>query len=156
MRKIAYIIYAIISFTICFLVSFVYYSAKAAPPTVYDIGGIKVSCPIAQLVMGNVDGMGESRRGIISLDIRILREKPVVQTFVFMHECGHQYNGGSEYSADCFAVKHGVYFDWLKQSDLAKICDSFGGPATLSHPGGPARCRALYTCYNKWYHKRWD
>ncbi len=42
-----------------------------------------------------------------------------VKLFVYAHECGHQFIGRDEAAADCFGIKRGRRYGWLKEEGLA-------------------------------------
>lgn len=75
------------------------------------------------------------------------KAKPVVQLYIFYHECGHTQidGGGTELRADTWATKFGVEQGWLKTDDDYKaVCASWGdAPAAGEHPSGKTRCAHL-------------
>lgn len=93
--------------------------------------------------------LGLAARGVLVFNPRELnRWSDTVRLFVYHHECGHQKIGGSEFGADCWAVKQGVRDGWLTTDGLAQVCRSFGnGPATSTHPSGASRCASLSRCF---------
>lgn len=89
--------------------------------------------------------MGQS----VILNPRLLNRHPgAVRLFVFAHECGHHIVGGSELSADCYAVGRGVKEGWLTADGLKAVCRSFNdAPETPTHPSGQRRCTNLDRCF---------
>lgn len=78
----------------------------------------------------------------------LARYSPVVQLFVFHHECGHHRVGESELKADCWAAETGVRDGWLDRNGLANICRSFeNAPESATHPSGQHRCANLDRCF---------
>jgi hypothetical protein len=76
------------------------------------------------------------------------RENPIVQLFVFHHECGHHRVGASELGADCWAIGRGVRDGWLNSQGLSNVCESFGNaPETSTHPSSRRRCANLDRCF---------
>jgi hypothetical protein len=73
--------------------------------------------------------------------------KPVVQLYIFYHECGHTQidGGGTELRADTWATKFGVEQGWLDtEEDYKAVCASWGdAPASPPHPSGKTRCAHL-------------
>jgi len=71
-----------------------------------------------------------------------------VKLWIFSHECGHQFRGPDEETADCFAVQRGRREGWLTPEGLEEVC-SFISPAksTMMHFAGPHRCEAMRKCY---------
>jgi hypothetical protein len=86
---------------------------------------------------------------LLVINPNLLRRHPeTVRLFVFYHECGHHHVGGSEFSADCWAVDRGVREGWLDKTGLVGVCRSFGNaPETPTHPSGARRCRNLDRCF---------
>jgi hypothetical protein len=120
------------------------------------LAGREVSCPIPRFntlakihsVSGNATGGGEAAAGgeHIFLNMPMLKKAPpVVQWFIFYHECGHLQidGGGTELRADTWGTKFGVEQGWLKtEEDLQHICDSWeGAPAIGEHPSAATRCK---------------
>ena len=71
-----------------------------------------------------------------------------VKQWIFAHECGHQFRGPDEETADCFAVQRGRRQGWLTTSGLDEIC-KFISPAKgdSMHFSGSHRCEAMRQCY---------
>jgi hypothetical protein len=96
-------------------------------------------------------GIAMPDRRLLVINPKLLSSHPkTVRLFVFQHECGHHHVGGSELSADCWAVRRGVSDGWLDRAGLAQVCRSFGGaPATATHPSAERRCRNLDMCFTR-------
>lgn len=92
---------------------------------------------------------GGAIKGMIILNPRKLSKIPKsVRLYIYAHECGHQYVGGDETAADCYAVKRGRVQGWLSPSGLTEICNFFSSNAgDFAHQPGPVRCRAMRACY---------
>jgi len=115
------------------------------------IGGVKMSCHAAQVVVNNdVPGPGFSVPGLLMFGPRYLRTyPPLVQRLIFMHECGHQYVGTDENAADCYAVTAGKRQGWLTPKGLAQACKALWHTQSDGvHLAGPERCDALKQCYD--------
>jgi hypothetical protein len=86
---------------------------------------------------------------LLVMNPTLLRRQPeTVQLFVFYHECGHHHVGGSEFGADCWAVRRGVQEGWLDRPGLGQVCKSFGNaPDTPTHPSGARRCANIDKCF---------
>lgn len=124
--------------------------------TSVELSGRVVSCPIARYKIpaqiyaaksSSDTGGGEAASGGtgIWLNYPMLKKTPpVVQWFIFYHECGHLQidGGGTELRADTWATKFGVEQGWLKtEEDLQHVCDSWeGAPAIGVHPAASTRC----------------
>jgi hypothetical protein len=71
-----------------------------------------------------------------------------VKLWIHAHECGHQYRGPDEETADCFAVQRGRRYGWLTPEGLEEVC-RFISPAKgdSMHFSGSHRCEAMRRCY---------
>ena len=115
------------------------------------VGGTKVSCYAAKTIIKDkrVPGPGYASQGVIYLGPQYLKAYPaVVQRFIFLHECGHQYVGTDETAADCWATKIGKRQGWFSEGGVNSVCKAFwntqGGQF---HLPGPQRCQALKQCF---------
>lgn len=115
------------------------------------VGGAKVSCYAAKTIIKDkrVPGPGYASQGVIYLGPQYLSAYPaVVQRFIFLHECGHQYVGTDETAADCWAAKIGKRQGWFSEAGVSSVCKAFwntqGG---TFHLPGPERCQALKQCF---------
>ncbi len=71
-----------------------------------------------------------------------------VKLFIYAHECGHQFIGRDEGAADCFGVKRGRRYGWLKEEGLAQVCDFISKlKGDADHAAGPKRCNKMRMCY---------
>jgi hypothetical protein len=114
------------------------------------VAGRSLRCPNTRAVLDSqLPNLGLAARGVVVFNPRLLnRQTDTVRLFVFHHECGHHYVGGSETGADCWAVKQGVRQGWLNREGLAQVCRSFGNaPETPTHPSGASRCASLDQCF---------
>jgi len=68
--------------------------------------------------------------------------------WIYAHECGHQFRGPDEETADCFAVQRGRRQKWLTAEGLEEVC-RFIAPAKgdSMHFSGSHRCEAMRKCY---------
>jgi hypothetical protein len=71
-----------------------------------------------------------------------------VKQWIYAHECGHQFRGPDEETADCFAVQRGRRQGWLKPEGLEEVC-AFISPAKgdSMHLSGSYRCEYMRKCY---------
>ena len=71
-----------------------------------------------------------------------------MKLWIHAHECGHQYRGPDEETADCFAVQRGRRQGWLTLEGLEEVC-RFISPAKgdSMHFSGSHRCEAMRKCY---------
>lgn len=97
----------------------------------------------------NLDDYGAAYPGFLILNPKLIARVPkAVKLWIYSHECGHQFRGPDEETADCFAVQRGRRQRWLTTDGLDQIC-SFIRPAKGSsmHYSGPHRCKIMQQCY---------
>jgi hypothetical protein len=114
------------------------------------IGGVMMSCYAANVVITDqADGPGFALPGEIIFNPKYLAAyPPIVQRLVFLHECGHQYIGNDETSADCWAVRAAKRQGWLTPAGLKQACRAlWHTEGDGVHLAGPERCAALNSCY---------
>lgn len=148
---------------ICAMLALTYTAAEAkvltpGTKTSVEIAGRAMTCPIQRYgnklatikTQKNNPNEGEAASGDTAIFLyqpMFGRAKPVVQLFVFAHECGHLQidGGGTELRADVRAAKTGVDQGWLNtEEDFKAVCDSWeDAPASGEHPAGETRCAHL-------------
>jgi hypothetical protein len=142
-------------------------SAQAPPsPDEYvaHVGGDAKVVPAGQLTLDNrrlicgqrptvldtqLDDYGAAYPGFLILNPRLLgRVSTPVKQWIFAHECGHQFRGPDEETADCFAVQRGRREGWLTPDGLEEVCQ-FITPARgdSMHFSGSHRCEIMRRCY---------
>ena len=123
--------------------------------TIVEPGGVKLdgyrmTCGQRPTVMDNqLDDYGAAYPGFLILNPRLINRVPtVVKKWIFAHECGHQFRGPDEETADCFAVQRGRRQGWLDETGLDEIC-KFISPAKgdSMHFSGSHRCQIMRQCY---------
>ena len=96
-----------------------------------------------------LDDYGAAYPGFLILNPKLMAKlsKPV-KLWVFAHECGHQFRGPDEETADCFAVQRGRREGWLTPEGLEEVC-RFISPAKgdMMHYSGSNRCNYMRQCY---------
>lgn len=138
------------------------------PPTpdeyVAHVGGDARIVPAGELVLDNkrlvcghrptvldnqLDDYGAAYPGFLILNPRLMAKVSTpVKLWIFSHECGHQFRGPDEETADCFAVQRGRRQGWLTTDGLEEIC-RFIAPAKGDgmHFSGSHRCEYMRTCF---------
>ncbi len=88
--------------------------------------------------------------GFIIVNMRYMRkENKTVQLYIYSHECGYQFRGFDEDTADAFAIRRGVRQGWLRQSGMKEVCRFISRvPGDSEHPAGTVRCRRMIVVYN--------
>ena len=97
----------------------------------------------------NLDDYGAAYPGFLILNPKLMdRVSTPVKLWIYAHECGHQFRGPDEQTADCFAVQRGRRQGWLTEEGLEEIC-TFISPAKGSsmHLSGSHRCEYMRMCY---------
>ena len=124
--------------------------AKIVAPGELVIDGRKVICGKRPTVLDNkLDDYGAAYPGFLILNPKLLtRVSPAVKLWIHAHECGHQYRGPDEETADCFAVQRGRRQGWLSPEGLEEVC-RFISPVKGDgmHLGGSHRCEAMRACF---------
>jgi hypothetical protein len=124
--------------------------AKIIGPGALKLDGYRMTCGQRPTVMdGQLDDYGAAYPGFLILNPRLLTKVPtVVKKWIFAHECGHQFRGPDEETADCFAVQRGRRQGWLDDAGLNQICQ-FISPAKgdSMHFSGSHRCEVMRKCF---------
>lgn len=114
------------------------------------IDGSRLICGNRPTVLDStLDDYGAAYPGFLILNPKLISRVPkAVKLWIYSHECGHQFRGPDEETADCFAVQRGRRQRWLTTDGLEQIC-KFIHPAKGSsmHYSGPLRCNVMRQCY---------
>jgi hypothetical protein len=97
----------------------------------------------------NLDDYGAAYPGFLILNPKLLSKVSTpVKLWIHAHECGHQFRGPDEETADCFAVQRGRRQGWLTPEGLEEVC-RFIAPAKgdSMHFSGSHRCETMRQCY---------
>jgi len=124
--------------------------AMIVPPGELTLDARRLTCGRRPTVMDSrLDDYGAAYPGFLILNPRLLgRVSTPVKLWIFAHECGHQFRGPDEETADCFAVQRGRREGWLTPDGLEEVC-RFIAPAKadMMHFSGSYRCAAMRKCY---------
>ncbi len=124
--------------------------AKIIPYNALQIDGRKVNCGKRPTVLDDkLDDYGAAYPGFLILNPKLLgKVSSSVKLWIHAHECGHQFRGPDEETADCFAVQRGRRQGWLTPEGLDEVC-RFISPARgdSMHFSGSHRCEAMRRCY---------
>ncbi len=124
---------------------------KLVKPGQLLIGGQAVKCGTTPaLLTDHFPDFGAARRGLIILNLSKQKHLPLdARLLIYYHECAHQYVGGSELAADCWAVQKVRRDGLMDKKGLKNACLFIESlPANRSHPPGKMRCRQMIRCYN--------
>ncbi len=120
-----------------------------------DAGALKLDgrrqvCGHRPTVLDNkLDDYAAAYPGFLILNPRLLSKVSTpVKQWIYAHECGHQFRGPDEETADCFAVQRGRRQGWLTAEGLEEVCN-FIAPAKgdTMHLSGSHRCEYMRRCY---------
>jgi hypothetical protein len=115
-----------------------------------ELDGHKLVCGRRPTVLDEkLDDYGAAYPGFLILNPKLMAKVSTpVKLWIHAHECGHQYRGPDEETADCFAVQRGRRQGWLTPEGLEEVC-RFISPAKgdAMHFSGSHRCDAMRRCY---------
>jgi len=124
--------------------------ARIVPPGKLVLDGRRQICGRRPTVLDNqLDDYGAAYPGFLIMNPKLLeRVSTPVKLWIYAHECGHQFRGPDEETADCFAVQRGRRQGWLSLDGLEQVCE-FIRPAksTMMHLSGSHRCEYMRECY---------
>ena len=124
--------------------------SQVLAPGEFKLDGRKQLCGQRPTVVDNqLDDYGAAYPGFLIMNPRLLDKVSTnVKQWIFAHECGHQFRGPDEETADCFAVQRGRRQGWLSPEGVEDIC-SFITPAKGDnmHFAGSHRCEYMRKCY---------
>lgn len=124
--------------------------AHIVPSGDLKLDGQRVVCGKRPTVMDNhLDDYGAAYPGFLILNPKLLdKVSTPVKLWIHAHECGHQFRGPDEETADCFAVQRGRRQGWLTADGLEEVC-KFIAPAKgdSMHFSGSRRCELMRQCF---------
>ncbi|HRK19615.1 MAG TPA: hypothetical protein PK970_11710 [Hyphomicrobiaceae bacterium] len=124
--------------------------AQIVPSGALRLDGRKALCGHRPTVLDNqLDDYGAAYPGFLILNPKLMnRVSTAVKMWIYAHECGHQFRGPDEETADCFAVQRGRRQGWLTPEGLEEVC-AFISPAKgdSMHFSGSYRCESMRKCY---------
>lgn len=124
--------------------------ARLVAPGEFVIDGHRMVCGTRPTVVDNqLDDYGAAYPGFLIMNEKLLsRLSTPVKMWIYSHECGHQFRGPDEETADCFAVQRGRRQQWLKPEGVEEIC-RFIAPAKgdSMHFAGSYRCESMRQCF---------
>ena len=125
-------------------------AAQLVPSGDLRLDGRKMQCGIRPTVLDSqLDDYGAAYPGFLILNPKLLAKVSTpVKLWIHAHECGHQFRGPDEETADCFAVQRGRRQGWLTPEGLDEVC-LFIAPAKgdSMHFSGSHRCAYMRQCY---------
>jgi len=124
--------------------------ATMVPSGEFVLDGVKLYCGTRPTIVDNkLDDYGAAYPGFLIMNMRLLgKVSTPVKLWIYSHECGHQFRGPDEETADCFAVQRGRRQGWLSPGGVEEICQ-FISPAKgdSMHFSGSHRCEYMRQCF---------
>ena len=124
--------------------------AEILKPGELKLDGRRVVCGQRPTVIDrSLDDYGAAYPGFLILNPRLLdKVSTPVKMWIYALDCGHQFRGPDEETADCFAVQRGRRQGWLTEEGVEEIC-RFIAPAKgdSMHFSGSHRCEYMRQCY---------
>jgi hypothetical protein len=124
--------------------------AKIVAAGELKLDGAKMVCGQRPTVLdGQLDDYGAAYPGFLIINPKLITKVSTpVKLWIYAHECGHQFRGPDEETADCFAVQRGRRQGWLSPDGLEEVC-RFIAPAKgdSMHFSGSHRCESMRRCY---------
>jgi hypothetical protein len=124
--------------------------AQIVNPGDLRLDGATARCGQRPTVLDNqLDDYGAAYPGFLILNPKLMNKVSTpVKRWIHAHECGHQFRGPDEETADCFAVQRGRRERWLTPEGLDEVCN-FISPAKgdSMHFSGGFRCEQMRKCY---------
>jgi hypothetical protein len=128
-------------------------NAHIVPWGELKLDGRRTMCGKRPTVMDDqLDDYGAAYPGFLILNPKLLsRVSTPVKMWIHAHECGHQFRGPDEETADCFAVQRGRRQGWLSPGGVEEICQ-FIAPAKgdAMHFSGSHRCDYMRQCFTEY------
>lgn len=126
--------------------------AKLVPAGALRLDGKRMICGHRPTVLDNsLDDYAAAYPGFLIINPKLMnRISTPVKMWIYAHECGHQFRGPDEETADCFAVQRGRREGWLNDQGLEEIC-TFIKPAKadMMHFSGSQRCETMRRCFSE-------
>ncbi len=126
-------------------------SSRIVPAGDLKIDGQPMVCGQRPTVIDEqLDDYGAAYPGFLIINPKLMsRIATPVKMWIYSHECGHQFRGPDEETADCFAVQRGKRQRWLTPDGLEEIC-KFITPAKgdAMHFSGSHRCEYMRRCFD--------
>jgi len=124
--------------------------ATIVPAGTLKLDGQSMVCGQRPTVLDSqLDDYGAAYPGFLILNPKLLAKiSTPVKMWIYSHECGHQFRGPDEETADCFAVQRGRRQGWLTGEGVEEICH-FISPAKgdSMHFAGSNRCEYMRKCF---------
>src|SRR6516225_8401503 len=115
------------------------------------IDGQTLICGRRPTVLDNrLDDYAAAFPGFLILNPQLLAKisSTAVKLWIYSHECGHQFRGPDEETADRFGVQKGRRQQWLTPQGLGEVCRFISSSkGDNMHLQGSYRCESMRRCY---------
>jgi hypothetical protein len=125
---------------------------RIVPAGEFALDGHKLYCGTRPTVIDDqLDDYGAAYPGFLIMNTRVLAKLSTpIKLWIYSHECGHQFRGPDEETADCFGVQRGRRQGWLSPGGLEEICQFISSAkADSMHFSGTHRCEAMRKCFRE-------
>ncbi|MBW8268707.1 hypothetical protein [Caldovatus aquaticus] len=116
----------------------------------FRIADIPVYCgPVPTVVVPRLGDLAQAspRPTQILLHPAFFEQDPLVQFFVYGHQCAHVNGVKAEAQADCAAIRLGLAMGWFTADTLPYLLEELErGVPGWTHSPGPQRVRAILPC----------
>lgn len=113
--------------------------------TLPAVGGTQVFCGGARTYVARMGELTVSYPGMILVSQQLFSLPPIVQRFVYAHECAHLMLGSDELAVDAHTVRLGRSQGWLAPQALAAVTQYLAGsPGIWSHSPDALRERRMW------------
>lgn len=118
--------------------------------TLPAVGGTQIFCGGARTYVARMPELAASYPGMILVSQQLFSLPPIVQRYVYAHECSHLMLGSDEATVDCHTVRHGRNQGWLTAQSLASVTQYLASnPGTWSHAPNPLREQRMQQCMQR-------
>jgi hypothetical protein len=125
--------------------------ARIVPAGELKIDKQTLICGRRPTVLDNrLDDYAAAFPGFLILNPKLLAKvsSTAVKLWIYSHECGHQFRGPDEETADCFGVQRGRRQKWLTPEGLEEVCRFIAlSKGDSMHLQGSHRCESMRRCY---------
>lgn len=115
--------------------------------TLPAVGGTQVFCGGARTYVARMNELATSYPGMILVSRQLFTLPPLVQRYVYAHECSHLMLGSNEAAVDCHTVRLGRDQGWLSPQDLSTVTRYLASsPGIWSHAPNSQREQRMWRC----------
>ncbi|HTV23951.1 MAG TPA: hypothetical protein VMG12_34910 [Polyangiaceae bacterium] len=118
--------------------------------TMPAVGGTQIFCGGARTYVARMPELAASYPGMILVSQQLFSLPPIVQRYVYAHECSHLMLGSDEVTVDCHTVRLGRDQGWLTPQSLSSVTQYLASnPGTWSHAPDSLREQRMWQCMQR-------